>query len=302
MGHAIGQEFALAGFQVNFFDQSPPIRQVLKSRINKNLNEMLEWKLVEEEQVKSAMTRVNIFSNLADAVSVADLVVEAVFEVLEVKQQLFTQLDQLCPANTILASNTSSLMPSSLAASTQRPEKVLVLHYFYPPHLMPLVEIVKSSETAQETADAVYEAVIETGKKPIVTEKEALGFVANRLQAALLREAMYLIEQGICSPQDVDIAVKFGFGRRLAHVGPIELAEVQDGWLQMSQIAGYIFPDLNNDTSPSPIIAEKIAKNELGPQTGKGFYEWSPERVAEFERQLYEQLARYIRADHNEEE
>lgn len=301
MGHSIGQEFALAGFQVSLFDQSGSIRTGVLGRIKKNFAEMAEWGLIENAEIDPAMNRLRVYEDMVDAVREADLVVEAVFEILEVKQDVFKQLDRVCLAHTILASNTSSLMPSSLASVTNRPDRVLVLHYFYPPHLMPLVEIVKSPDTSQETANAVYAAVIQAGKKPVITHKEALGFVANRLQAALLREAMYIIEQGIASAEDVDISVKYGFGRRLAHVGPIELAEVQDGWFQMSQIQGYIFPDLNNAEGPGALVREMIDQNKLGPRTGQGFYAWPEGSVEDFERSLYEQLAHYIRTDRKPE-
>ena len=297
MGHSIGQEFALAGFQVNIFDQNESTRSKVMARIEKNLLEMAEWELIGAGDIPTALNRIQVFDDLGDAVKSADLVIEAVFEILEVKQDVFRRLDQLCPADTILVSNTSSLMPSSLAAVTNRPEQVLVLHYFYPPHLMPLVEIVKSDQTAQACADAVYDAVVRAGKKPIITQKEALGFVVNRLQSALLREALYIIEAGIATAEDIDTSVKFSFGRRLAHVGPIELSELQDGWFQMGQIQKYIYPDLSNAAGPTAIIEEKIKNNDLGPQTGQGFYKWPEGSVASFERHLYEKLAGYIRAD-----
>jgi 3-hydroxybutyryl-CoA dehydrogenase len=297
MGHSIGQEFALAGFEVSLFDQSDIVRAQVKKRIEDNLNEMAEWGLIKQAEIAPALKRITVFSDLPEAVLQADLVIEAIFEILEAKQDLFRKLDEFCPDHTILASNTSSLLPSMIGEATNRPDKVLVLHYFYPPHLMPLVEIVKSPMSSEENIEAVYNAVIRAGKKPIIIRKETLGFVANRLQMALMREAIFMIEKGIASAQDIDIAVKYGFGRRLAHVGPIELGEVQDGWFQMSQIEKYIFPDLNNNSSPSSIIMEKVKKNEIGPQSGKGFYEWVEGSVESFQKKLYEQLANYIRAD-----
>lgn len=297
MGHSIAQEFALAGFHVSIYDQSAQVLGQVLQRIEKNLVEMTEWGLIGKAAIAPTMDRLVVFDQLPAATGEADLVVEAVFEKLELKQNVFRQLDMACPAHTILASNTSSLMPSSLAAVTNRPDRVMVLHYFYPPHLMPLVEIVKSPFTAEANAQAVFAAVIKAGKKPIITQKEAMGFVANRLQSALIREAMYIIEQGIATAEDVDISVKYGFGRRLAHVGPIELAEVQDGWQVMGQIQEYIFPDLNNASSPSPVIQEKVARNEDGPRTGQGFYPWPEGSVVEFEKMLYQQLAKYILAD-----
>ncbi|MCJ7625964.1 MAG: 3-hydroxyacyl-CoA dehydrogenase NAD-binding domain-containing protein, partial [Anaerolineaceae bacterium] len=219
------------------------------------------------------------------------------FEKLEVKQYIFKQLDAHCPKHTILASNTSSLMPSSLASATNRKDKVLVLHYFYPPHLMPLVEIVRSEFTSDETTEMVYKTVLKAGKKPIIAQKEALGFIANRMQIALLREALYIIDQGIATAEDIDIAVKYGFGRRLAFVGPVELAEVQDGWDVMAQIERYILPDLDNSVEPNPLIQKKVECGEIGPKTGKGFYQWTPESEDAFVRNLYRSLAQFVKRD-----
>ncbi len=137
----------------------------------------------------------------------------------------------------------------------------------------------------------MYAAAKKARKKPIIAQKEALGFIANRMQIALLREALYIIEQGIASAQDVDIAVKESFGRRLSVVGPIELFEVQDGWDIGMQIDSYITPDLCRSTDVSPVMKEMVAKGTLGAKTGKGFYDWTPEYQEAFRKKLEEALA-----------
>lgn len=138
------------------------------------------------------------------------------------------------------------------------------------------------------------------GKSPVVVQKEALGFIANRMQAALQREALYIVEQGIASAQDVDLAVKQSFGRRLGVAGPLEMVEVQDGWDTTWQIHSLILPDIDGSKEPSPLIKRKMEANELGPKTGKGFYTWTPELVEAWRKRLVTALARWMRADQEE--
>jgi 3-hydroxybutyryl-CoA dehydrogenase len=297
MGHGIGQEFALAGYEVVFHDSNVKGLQTVEDRIHRNLLELVEWGLTERDQVGSTLERIETAEDVEEAGAEADLVIEAVFENLEVKQEVFRTLDAVCPEHTILASNTSSLMPSLLARVTKRPDRVLVAHYFYPPYLMPLVEIVPSESTSDQVVTAVRELLDGMGKKPIVVQKEALGFIVNRLQMALFREALNIVERGIATAQDVDTAVTTSFGRRLAVVGPLQLLEHQDGWEQALAIDQYIVPDLSNRTGPSPLVLEKIERGELGSRTGKGFYRWTAASTEAFTRRLEEALAGFLRAD-----
>jgi 3-hydroxybutyryl-CoA dehydrogenase len=297
MGHGIGQELALAGYDVAFHDSSLTTLETVKERIRHNLLSLVDWDLAEEAQVGPTLERIETVANLEEAGAEADLVIEAVFENLEVKQEIFRRLDGACPERTILASNTSSLMPSMLASVTKRPDRVLVAHYFYPPFLMPLVEIVPSESTSDRVVTTVYELLRGMGKKPIVAQKEALGFIVNRLQVALFREAMNIVERGIATVQDVDTAVTSSFGRRLAVVGPLKLLEHQDGWEQALAIDQYITPDLSNRAGPSPLVLEMIDRGELGSRTGQGFYEWPADSVGIFTRRLEDALAGFLRAD-----
>ncbi len=220
MGHGIGQDFACAGYDVMLYDLTEDKLGQARKWIERNLAEQVEWGLIAADEVQPALDKIRTSTSLEKAAGDADLVIEAVFEDLDLKRQVFHDLDRLCPQRTILGSNTSSLMPSMLASATKRPDRVLVVHYFFPPPLMPLVEIVRAESTADEVVETVYNVIKGIGKSPVVVQKEAIGFIANRLQAALLREALYIIEQGIASAQDVDVTVKQSFGRRLAVVGP----------------------------------------------------------------------------------
>lgn len=291
MGHAIGQEFAVAGLPVVLHDLTEAHLQQALAWIERNLREMAQWGIIAEEAASEALARIRTTTVLADAVGDADLVVEAVFENLELKRKVFSALDCLCPAHTVLASNTSTLMPSLLAAATHRPERVLATHFFYPPSLLPLVEVVRGERTAEEIVQAVCALLRRMGKSPIVVQKEAPGFIANRLQFALQREALHIVEQGIATAQDVDVAVRDGFGRRLAFAGPFEVAEPV-GWDLELQIQRYLFPDLAASLTPSPLVVQKVERGELGVKTGRGFYEWTPESAEAWRRRMAAGLLR----------
>ena len=203
------------------------------------------------------------------AVADADLVIEAVSEDLDLKRALFRELDAWAPPRAILASNSSSFMPSLLAAATDRPDRVLVAHYFNPPHLLPLVELVRGEQTSDatiETMQALYRGI---GKRPAVVQREAPGFVGNRLQMALLREALAIVDAGIATPQDVDTIIKNGFGRRLAVAGVFEVFEAA-GWDLTLAVADQLFPAIDRSTEPPQSLRDKVARGELGLKSGQG--------------------------------
>jgi 3-hydroxybutyryl-CoA dehydrogenase len=293
MGHGIGQEFALAGYEVVLHDLTTTRLEQAMGRIEANLVQLAGWGMIPASVIEPTLGRMRTTVSLAEAAQDADLVVEAVFEDLAIKQELFRHLDRLCPSRTILASNTSSFVPSLLASGTSRPDRVLVTHYFYPPSLLPLVEVVRSPSTSDETTSLVYELLKAVGKRPILLERECPGFVANRLQFALQREALAIVEEGIATPEDVDIAVKDGFGRRLAIAGPFEIAE-PIGWDLELRIQRDLFPHLSTALGPSPLVVEKVERGELGCKTGKGFYEWSQEAVQAWQDRMARALARSV--------
>jgi 3-hydroxybutyryl-CoA dehydrogenase len=215
---------------------------------------------------------------LKDVVADADVVVECVFENLELKRQVFQELDNLCPERTILASNTSTLLPSKLASATRRPDKVLVTHYYNPPYLLPLVEMVRGEKTSEETITTMHALLTKVGKSPAIVEKEVPGFIGNRLQAVLVQEALSIVQQGIASPHDVDAVIKNGFGRRLAVAGVFEIFDLA-GWDLVLAALQYLGPDAERSMDIRSFLEEKVERGELGVKTGKGFYEWTPDSI-----------------------
>lgn len=192
------------------------------------------------------------------------------------KQEIFHKLDRLCPDHTILASNTSTLMLSEFATGTDRPDKVVTTHYANPPYLIPIVEIVRGQTTSDETVETMSLLLTQVGKRPVIVKKEVPGFILNRLQGALLREALSMVENGIASPQDIDTALKNSIGRRWAVAGIFEVFELA-GWDLLSAAMAGVYPHLSNATEVSSVLTDKIKRGELGVKTRKGFYTWTPE-------------------------
>ena len=290
MGHGIAQEFALAGYDVRLTDISDERLRQAGEAIGNNLEMLIGFGLVTPDQAGSVLPGIHMTISLAEAAADADLVIEAVFENLELKQRIFRDLDRICPADTILASNTSTILPSKLAAVTGRPDKVLVAHYFNPPYLLPLVEIVRTAETSDETMTAVYDLLVRVGKSPAIVQKEVPGFIGNRIQGAVLREALWLVEQGIATPQGIDTVIKSSIGRRWAVAGVFEVFEIA-GWDLILNVAAPAPHEF--DSSPEEavdLLREKVARGELGLKTGKGFYEWTGESA----RDLKERIARAL--------
>ena len=302
MGHAIAQEFAVAGYDVTLCGRSEKRLEKAHVRIEKSLNELAQWELISAADVKPALDRLTTTSDIEAAGTKADFIVESIVEVLEAKKDLFSKLDAVCPQHTIFASNTSSLMPTMLAAATQRKDSFLVAHYFNPPYLMPLIEIVRGKDTSDEVVDAIDTLYTEMGKRPIICQKEAPGFIANRLQLVLWREAFNIVQRGIATPKDVDQAVKNSFGRRLGVVGPFELYEYIDGYDLTLQCEKYILPDINTSSQSYPLLLEMVEKGELGAKTGKGFYEWTPEFTEAWRKKILKSLVSLARSDRRDKD
>ncbi len=294
MGHGIAQEFALAGYEVHLNDLTEEKLQQALEDIQANLQRLMGFGLVTQDQAEFTPARIHTSTELGEVAADTDLVVEAVFEDLELKQQLFQQLDTLCPERTILASNTSTLMPSLLASATERPDRVLVTHYYNPPYLVPLVEVVRGPETSDEVVETVDVLLTRVGKTPAIVQKEAPGFIGNRLQVALFREALSIVERGIATPRDVDIVVRNGPGRRWAAAGPFEIWGIA-GWDLVCALWPYLSPDLESSTEVPSLLREKVERGELGSKTGKGFYEWTPESAEALRRRIARALIEIAR-------
>lgn len=296
MGHGIAQEFACAGYNVYLHDISEEQLSKARTQISKNLTLLAENDLIEKESIPDILQGIQTTTLMDAAVEDADYVVEAVSENLQLKQQVFAKLDAMCQPHTILASNTTALMPSQIGAKTNRKDKILNTHYFNPPYLIPLVELIRSPDTSDETVSTTFDLLSSIGKTPAIIEKEALGFVGPRLQAALIREAFSIVEQGIASAETVDLVVRNSFGRRLSVAGPFEVFELA-GWDLVLAAFEELYKDLNSSSGINPLLREMVDTGKLGVKSGEGFYQWTDERQQALRDRMSEALIRAIQQE-----
>jgi len=266
MGHGIAQVFACAGHTVAITDPIEEVRARILSRIAANLGD--------GEGDLSALQRIEVTDSLCACVASADWVIEAAPEHLELKQQIFADVERAARPDTILASNTSVIPISQIMALVERKDRTLGTHWWNPPHLVPLVEVVRTYETANSAVNATMQLLRAVGKSPVEVKKDVPGFVGNRLQHALWREAIALVAEGVCDAKTVDEVVKASFGARLAVLGPLENADLVGIELTRA-IHGYVFPALDRAMSPSPYLDDLISKGRLGFKSGAGFRDWS---------------------------
>ena len=236
--------------------------------------------LINDEAASAALGRITAGVELDDLVRDADLVIESAPENMQFKQELFARLDALTRPDCVLASNTSGLSITAVASRCTRPERVLTAHFWNPPHLMPLVELVKGERTGEAVVQAVRQLLLHCGKVPVVVKKDRPGQLGNRLQMALVREAAYIVGEGIADVEDVDLVAKNGFGLRMPAYG---IFEHQDAvGLDMGLgIVDYVAKDLYNGPKAPNFYRAKVARGELGAKTGKGFYDWSKKSIEE---------------------
>jgi 3-hydroxybutyryl-CoA dehydrogenase len=279
MGHSLAQVFAQGGFQVRLNDVQEAILAKAKSLIAANLKTLSEMGLAGKDGAETVLGRVSTTPRIEEACQEADFVIEAIIEDEPAKKEIFKVLDKVCPPRTILASNTS-YMDIFKFVETNRPEKVLIAHWYAPPHIVPLVEIVRGPQTGQEAVDVVKALMIQLGKKPIVLTKFLPGFIGNRLQSALNQEMLFLLENGYATPQDIDEATKASFGLRMPLLG---LAKRMDfAGLDLTQKVlrnrQYVPPQV---MTQSPIVDRLISQGKLGVKSGGGFYNYGGRSTAE---------------------
>ena len=295
MGHGIAQNFAVAGLEVALTDRAPAVLGTALSRIEGNLRLMAEAGRLSAERIPEIMARVSLQPDLGRAVEKADFVCESISENLEAKQDLFARLDAACPPRTILTTNSSSLSLSQVGARIARRDKLIATHFLNPPHIIPLVEIMPGGETSEEVLQTTIALMRRCGQAPVILKKEVPGYIFNRLLAALFREAMTLVGDGIAEVEDVDLAVKAGLGLRMPFMGLLELADLA-GLDLVEVMLRNLIPLINSQTTPPAVLSEKVKRGELGGKTEKGFYDWRGRSVSDFIRRRDENVHRLRRA------
>ena len=271
MGNGIAHVFAQSGFNVQLFDISEDALQRALATIGKNMDRQIAKELLSEADKAAALDRLNTGTNLAAAVAAADLVVEAATENTTIKFQLFKDLDELAPANCILASNTSSISITKIAAQTSRPDKVVGMHFMNPVPVMKLVEIINGYSTSTETTDAVVQMSASLGKVP-VSCNDYPGFVANRILMPMINEAIIALHEGVAGVEEIDTIMKLG----MAHpMGPLQLADFIGLDVCLS-ILNVLYDGLGNTKyAPCPLLVNMVTAGKKGVKSGEGFYDYS---------------------------
>lgn len=281
MGPGIAMTLALGGLRATILSRNPDTAQVGLDKALTLLGVLESNGLASPEQATSAREILSGSTSFDQVISEADIVVESGPEVMEFKQDLFARMDSIAKPEAILTSNTSGLSITDIASKCARPERVLTTHFWNPPYLMPLVEVVKGQKTSDTAVEEVRQLLEHCGKVPVVVKKDTPGQLGNRLQMALLREAVHIVQEGIADAESVDLAAKTGFGLRLPVYGILEHQDIV-GLDLGSRVLDYVTRDLNNETGLPPLVRDMMARGDLGVKTGKGYYDWStrdPEAV-----------------------
>lgn len=294
MGSGIGIQFAQKGCDVVLRARMAEEEEYAVQNIDRNIKDMIENDCMTPEEGEEIKNKIKIIYDLQEAVKDADLIFECVIEDLSIKQNLFKELDEICPVDVILATNTSALSITEIASKSVHKERIVGTHFFNPAFLVPLVEIIRTVDTSDEVVDTVYDFMLNAGKKPVKVNKDVPGFIGNRLQHALLREALYIVECGIADPATVDDAVKYGFGMRTPVLGPMEHADMVGTDLSLA-IQDYLLPHLSASKTPSHILTDAVERGDLGFKSGKGLQSWSTEEVAVSKRRLNDHLLKSLK-------
>jgi 3-hydroxybutyryl-CoA dehydrogenase len=270
---------AQAGHSVALYGRSPASLERGLATANDILGLLVEGGVISPHQADQTRARIRSTSSLGEAVASADAVFESIVEDLRAKQEIFVAVEPHVGDDTILASNTSGLPITGIAANLRRPERALTAHFWNPPHLMPLVEVVKGEQTSGQYAERMRALLRQAGWSPVVLSRDVPGQLGNRLQHAVYREAFHIIQEGIASAEDVDIAIKHGPGLRWPVYGLMEHADMV-GLDLMDAIESYLFADLATDRTTPAVVRDRIANGHLGVKSGRGFLEWTAERAS----------------------
>jgi 3-hydroxybutyryl-CoA dehydrogenase len=280
------KDFNITVYDINDVD--------LHGGIRTNCKQLLEKEIISEAEMTERLSRIAFTKELdCAAVQNADLVVECVFEDIKIKQDTFAALEVLCREDAIFCTNTSVISPSEISAKLKHRTRFVGTHFWNPGHLIPLVEVVKTDATSDETADTVMGILTAVGKRPVLCKKDVPGFIANRMQHALWREAISIVENGIADAKTVDDAVKYSFGLRLPQLAPMENADMA-GVDLLFQIHSYVLPYLEDSHEPSPLVKQLYNEGKLGFKTGEGFQTWTPEQMTASKENLNEYLIKMI--------
>ena len=263
-------------FNVTVYDLYPTD---VEAGIRANTKQLVERGHLTEEELKEQLSRIYFTTDIDDpAIAKADLIIEAVFEDMQIKRETFAKLEARCAEDCIFCTNSSVMSPSEISAELKHRERFVGTHFWNPGHLIPLVEVVKTDATADGVAETVMEVLASAGKKPCLCKKDVPGFIANRLQHALWREAISIVEHCIADAETVDTAIKNSFGLRLPQLSALENSDMVGTQLTWN-IHSYVLKDLEDSHEPSPLLKQMLDEGKLGFKSGEGFMKWTQEKI-----------------------
>lgn len=288
MGVGIATHFIRHGHEVLLYDPDPQRRVEAPAVASGILAELSDVGQFDNDERDAALARLRVTGDLND-VARARLLIEAIPERLELKHALYEQLEGLIADDAVIASNTSGLPPDELAARMTHPQRLLIAHFWHPPHLIPLVEIVPGRATEPRHLAAVQALLGGMALEAVLLERAAPGFVGNRLQFAVLREALHIVHSGIASAEVVDQVMRASLGRRYAMVGPLEAADMT-GLPTVADIARHLFPELATGDEMMALVEQRLQRGDTGQRSGRGFYLWDDARRERIQRRRAHQL------------
>lgn len=296
MGHSIALSAAWAGIEVKISGMNEQDLATADKGLRNKLTVMVHNDLFNEAMAEEIRKRIEFSTSLEEVVQEATFIIEVIPENSQMKRELYKEIEAICSKDTVLASNTSGFTPTSLAEEMEYPNRFIVTHFWNPGHLIPLVEVVKGEKTDQETIERAMNLLNEMNKKPILINKEVPGFIGNRLQYALFREAQSLLDEGVATKEDIDAAVTYSIGRRLPITGPLMTADM-GGLDVFSAISNYLFEDLSTEDKSGAYLSNLVNQKKFGDKSGEGFYMWDQETSETINAEREKTLIHFLKND-----
>lgn len=293
MGSGIALIFARHNYPVALFDTQEKALSQAKITIRSNLELMANNGIGDPSEFDAVLDKIRTSLSLEEVVADADYVIECAPENMELKQNIFKELDAICRREAILATNTSVMSITEIASKSTHKDRIIGTHFWNPPFLIPLVEVIRTVDTAEEVVEKTFNLLADVGKHPVRVNKDVPGFVANRLQHALWREAISIVERGIATADTVDECIRYGFGFRLPTLGPLENSDMVGADLTLA-IHQYILKHIESSGEPSPLLQKMVEEGKLGFKTGQGFYNWTPQEAENSRKRLIEYLLKQL--------
>ncbi len=296
MGHATALQFAMYGYHVYLLDTTQKALNHGLDLIKHDLQTFLGANIVQADEETDILARIIPTTDYQKAISKADFVIESIVEDLTVKQLVWQKVEQFASDETVFATNTSGLSPTAIQSKLHHPERLVVAHFWNPAQLMPLVEVVPGNLTDEATITLTTALMNHVGKHAIALKRESLGFVGNRIQLAVLREAFKIVKDGIADPAAVDDIIKYSLGRRWSLVGPIASADL-GGLDVFKNISSYLYADLASEQETDPLLEKMVDEGRLGLKSGEGFFDWQGDKGKEIVAQRDQKLLDMVKSD-----